>query len=114
MIKFLSIQIVIALVASCRGKTDSKVGERGADKTTKDKVLNTGANLLQQKSTINAITAYLNGFHFYNGNMEAQMEAHHYVTQLSNDLYQAIIYDVNKKDAKIMGVAYIVPEEFFT
>lgn len=36
--------------------------------------------------------------------MNAQMEAHHYVSQINEDIYQAIIYDGNGEDAKIMGV----------
>lgn len=102
------------LLAACNNTNkSSNVGEAGSEKTTKDKLLNTGAEFLQHKEPINAITAYLDGFHFYNGNPEAQMEAHHYVTQLSDDLYQAIIYDGNTKDAKIMGVEYIVSEKLF-
>lgn len=102
------------LLAACNNSnTSSNVGEAGTEKSAKDKLLNTGADLLQHKAPIDAITAYLDGFHFYNGNPDAQMEAHHYVTQLSDDLYQAIIYDGNRKDAKIMGVEYIVTEKLF-
>ncbi len=106
--------IFAVLLAACNSSNkSSNVGEAGKEKSTKDKLLNTGAELLQHKEPIQAITAYLDGFHFYNGNPEAQMEAHHYVTQLSNDLYQAVIYDGNKKDAKIMGVEYIISERLF-
>jgi len=108
------ILILGLLLAACNSpNTPSNVGEAGAEKSGKDKLLNTGAELLQHKAPVNAITAYLDGFHFYNGNNNAQMEAHHYVTQLSDDLYQAIIYDGNQKDAKIMGVEYIVTEKLF-
>lgn len=41
------------------------------------------------------------------------MEAHHYVTQLNEDVHQAIIYDGNDEDAKIMGVEYIISERLF-
>ena len=85
----------------------------GRDKDTKSKVLEAGADLLQSKSPLKKINAYLNGFHFYNGNINAQMEAHHYVSQLNEDLYQAIIYDGNGEDAKIMGVEYIVSARLF-
>lgn len=39
------------------------------------------------------------------------MEAHHYVSQINEDMYQAIMYDGNGDDAKIMGVEYIVSEK---
>ena len=41
------------------------------------------------------------------------MEAHHYVTILNDDVMQAVIYDGNKKDAKLMGVEYIISERLF-
>jgi hypothetical protein len=102
------------IIAACGGKnTDSNVEVPGAEKTAKSKALETGADLLQSKSPLRKINAYLNGFHFYNGNMRAQMEAHHYVSQLNEDVYQAIIYDGNGDDAKIMGVEYIISERLF-
>lgn len=101
-------------VFSCGGKnTPSQVPSAGDEKSTKDKALNTGADILQDKSPLKKFNTYLDGFHFYNGNINAQMEAHHYVSQLSDDLYQAIIFDGNGSDAKIMGVEYIVTEKLF-
>jgi len=41
------------------------------------------------------------------------MQAHHYVSQINEDMYQAIMYDGNGEDAKIMGVEYIVSERLF-
>ncbi len=41
------------------------------------------------------------------------MEAHHYVHQLNEDVYQAIIFDGNDRDAKLMGVEYIITERLF-
>ena len=72
-----------------------------------------GADIIQNKSPLKKINVYLDGFHFYNGNLRAQMEAHHYVSQLNEDVHQAIIYDGNGDDAKIMGVEYIISERLF-
>jgi hypothetical protein len=63
---------------------------------------------------IGSINAYLDGFHFYNGRMEQQMEAHHYCAILNEDMIQCVIYDGNTKDAKLMGVEYIVSEQLFS
>ena len=104
---------ILALLACGGGNTESNVQTPGAEKSGKSKVLETGAELLQSKSPLAAINAYLDGFHFYNGNINAQMEAHHYVHQLNEDVYQAIIFDGNDKDAKIMGVEYIITEKLF-
>jgi len=56
---------------------------------------------------------YLDGFHFYNGNLQGQMEAHHYCSKINEDLTQCVIYDGNGKNAKIMGVEYIITEKLF-
>ncbi|WP_207513922.1 OBAP family protein [Longitalea luteola] len=106
--------VAIAGMFSCGGKnTSSNVESPGGDKTAKDRTLEAGADLLQNKSPLSKINVYLDGFHFYNGNINAQMEAHHYVSQINEDLYQAIMYDGNGPDAKIMGVEYIVTEKLF-
>ena len=106
--------ITVVQLVACGGKnTASNVEAPGADKSVKSKTLEVGADLLQNKSPLKKINAYLNGFHFYNGNLGAQMEAHHYVSQLNEDMYQAIMYDGNSPDAKIMGVEYIVSERLF-
>lgn len=92
------------MILSCGGEnTSSNVESPGAEKTGKSKALEAGADLLQDKSPLNKINMYLDGFHFYNGNMKAQMEAHHYVSKLNEDVHRAIIYDGNGEDAKIMG-----------
>jgi hypothetical protein len=101
-------------LAACNGgDTRSNVTAPGADKSAKTTALETGAAALQTHPPIGAINAYLDGFHFYSGRMGAQMEAHHYCAILNEDLIQCVIYDGNVKDAKIMGVEYIVSEKLF-
>lgn len=112
--KMFSILIAALFLIACGGNnSDSNVESPGTEKSGKTRALETGADLLQQKTPLKKINAYLNGFHFYNGNINAQMEAHHYVSQLNEDVYQAIIYDGNEEDAKIMGVEYIISERLF-
>lgn len=106
--------LAFALVSACGGEnTSSNVEAPGEDKSTESTILGIGADVLQDKTPLKKLNVYLDGFHFYNGNMEGQMEAHHYVTQLNEDLYQAIIFDGNDDDAKIMGIEYIVSERLF-
>ena len=105
---------VLFIAAGCGGENSgSQVKAPGDSITAKDKLLNTGADILQDKTPLKEFDAYLDGFHFYNGNIRAQMEAHHYVNQLNDDLYQAVIFDGNGKDAKLMGVEYIITERAF-
>lgn len=106
--------ICFLFLTSCGGKnTSSNVDAPGDSKTAKDKTLDIGADLMQDKTPLKGFNAYLDGFHFYNGNINAQMEAHHYVNQINEDVYQAIIFDGNEKDAKIMGIEYIVTAKMF-
>lgn len=112
--KFYSVIVFILVLAGCGGNnTGSKVEAPGAEKSTKTATLETGADILQSKSPLRKINTYLDGFHFYNGNINGQMEAHHYVSQINEDVQQAIIYDGNGEDAKIMGIEYIISERLF-
>lgn len=102
------------MLYACGGNnSESNVDAPGNEKSEKSRLLNTGAELLQDRTPLKSFSAYLDGFHFYNGNIHAQMEAHHYVSQLNEDVHQAIIFDGNEKDAKIMGVEYIISERLF-
>ena len=102
------------VLAGCGGQnTGSNVESPGDPKSAKTKVLETGTALLQNKEPLEALNVYMDGFHFYNGAMEAQMEAHHYCSVLNQDLKQCVIFDGNGKNAKIMGVEYIVSAKMF-
>lgn len=112
-ISFLPVACLLFLSACGGNNTDSNVQAPGGEKSPKNKALEAGADLLQSAGPLKKINAYLDGFHFYNGNINAQMEAHHYVSQLNEDVYQAVIYDGNGEDAKLMGVEYIITERLF-
>ncbi|RYF59681.1 MAG: DUF1264 domain-containing protein [Cytophagaceae bacterium] len=109
-----SLLISLACMFSCGGEnTSSNVQSPGVDKTGKTKTLEVGADLLQDKTPLTKLNMYLDGFHFYNGDLKGQMEAHHYCSAINNDLIQCVIYDGNEEKAKIMGVEYIVSERLF-
>lgn len=91
----------------------SNVGVEGRPTQADTRLLDAGAAILQSHPPISALNAYLDGFHFYSGRPEAQMEAHHYCAILSEELIQCVIYDGNVKQAKLMGVEYIVSERLF-
>lgn len=102
------------LLGGCdRHETRSPIQAPGAPASPKTQALEAGAALLQNKPPVEAINAYLNGFHFYNGHPGMQMEAHHYCAILNDDVIQCVIYDGNVADAKIMGVEYIVSARLF-
>lgn len=105
---------LLLLVIACGGEnTPSNVQTPGAEKSPKTKVLETGAALMQDKTPLSKLNAYLDGFHFYSGNLQAQMEAHHYCEEVNEDFKQCVIFDGNGASARIMGVEYIVSEKLF-
>ena len=98
----------------CGGhSTSSDVTAPGAEKKADTVALDTGAALLQSRPPIDALNAYLDGFHFYNGHPGTQMEAHHYCSILNEEVIQCVIYDGNVKDAKLMGVEYIISAQLY-
>jgi hypothetical protein len=102
------------LLAACGGNnTESNADSPGAEASAKTNALESGAAALQDHPPIGAINAYLDGFHFVNGDMESQVEAHHYCAIVSEDLFQCVIYDGNVRDAKLMGVEYILSARLF-
>lgn len=104
----------ISLLTACAG-TDSasNVVAPGAEKSPTTRSLDAGAAMLQSRPPIDALNAYLDGFHFYNGHPDVQMEAHHYCSILNEEVVQCVIYDGNRQDAKLMGVEYIISQSLF-
>ena len=111
----LALLLAAAALAGCsrENNTASNVTPPGEPESAKSKTLEAGAVMLQNKPPIEALNAYLDGFHFYNGRPKVQMEAHHYCAIVNEDVRQCVIYDGNTKDAKIMGVEYIISGKLF-
>jgi len=103
----------VALSGCASDDTQSNVPSPGKPTSATLSVLDAGAAVLQSRPPIDALNAYLDGFHFYNGHPDVQMEAHHYCSVLSESFIQCVIYDGNVKDAKLMGVEYIISAELF-
>ena len=106
--------LAATMLAGCGGgDTRSTTATAGAPKSAGSTLLEKGAAALQDKPPVEALNSYLDGFHFYSGQMQRQMEAHHYCAMLGEEFIQCVIYDGNVKDAKLMGVEYIVSERLF-
>ena len=85
----------------------------GAPMSARSHLLDTAADAVQVKRPIDAMSEYLNGFHFYADDMGRQVEANHFCTHLTEDFHQCVIYDSNLADAKLIGIEYIVSERLF-
>ncbi len=109
-----SLPLLTLLAYGCsEEKSESGVATPGARETTKTRLLEAGASAMQDKVPLQSLDAYLNGFHFYSGNMASQMEAHHFCGHLDEDVIQCVIFDGNGKNAKITGVEYVVSARLF-
>ncbi|HEX8617278.1 MAG TPA: OBAP family protein [Thermoanaerobaculia bacterium] len=110
----LSVVVFAVMLMACGGEnTPSNVVTPGAEKDAKTRTLEAGAALMQNKTPLGKLNAYLDGFHFYSGNMQGQMEAHHYCEEVNEEFKQCVIFDGNGESARIMGVEYIVSERLF-
>lgn len=109
-----SVMLMCAALQGCASDaTHSSVPNPGQPTSATLSALDAGAAALQSRPPIDALNAYLDGFHFYNGHPDVQMEAHHYCSVLSESFIQCVIYDGNVADAKLMGVEYIISPELF-
>ncbi len=106
--------LLAASLSGCdRGSTSSPAAIPGTQESNKTRALEAGAKILQNHEPLDAISTYLDGFHFASGQPDEQMEAHHYVAVINEDFMQAVIFDGNTKDAKLMGVEYIISERVY-
>ncbi|MCW1247565.1 OBAP family protein [Pseudomonas sp. SAICEU22] len=103
----------VALAGCAGGNSHSPVDAPGAAKSPTTATLEAGAGIMQNKPPLQALDTYLDGFHFYNGRMSGQMEAHHYCTALNEEVFQCAIFDANTAKAKLMGVEYIISKRLF-
>lgn len=110
----LSCFAITLLLYGCGGNnTGSPVDAPGSETSAETRVLEAGASLMQSQKPLDGLNAYLDGFHFASGDLNAQMEAHHYCGHLSEDVIQCVLFDGNGDGAKLVGVEYIVSSTVF-
>lgn len=95
-------------------QVDQQLKEPPGDEiSNKTHALVTGASLMQSFKPINNIHTYLCGYHFYNGDMSRQLIAHHYCCHLNEEVSQCVIYDSPEKDAKLIGIEYVISKRLY-
>jgi len=103
-----------ALYTGCGGRnTAPSVETPGRERSARTKALEAGAAVMQDMTPIDQVHLYVCGFHFYNGDMARQVEAHHYCIQSNEDFAQCVIFSGNGKDAKLIGIEYIISAKLF-
>ena len=105
--------ISTSIVLAQPNTTGKGTASPGGEKTTKTKLLEAGAEMLQSEGPINAIHQNVCGFHFYSGQSKRQITAYHYCSHQKEDFLQCIIYDSDAKNARLIGIKYIIGEDLF-
>lgn len=85
----------------------------GDERTTKSKVLETGAALTQDFAPVKSICAHLNAFHVYADDPTRFVEANHYCTHLTEDVRQCILYDSPNPGARLIGIEYMISPKLY-
>lgn len=107
--------LILAVIAtpSFGESAKKQVAPAGDPKSTKTKVLESGATVLQKDAPADELNIYLVGFHPMKDHPDQQMEAHHFCRQVNEDLAQCALFDGNAKDANLNGIEYIISETMF-
>ncbi|KAF2453644.1 hypothetical protein BDY21DRAFT_355625 [Lineolata rhizophorae] len=88
-------------------------GAAGGPLSTKSRILEAGANMVQDFRPVNQICAHLNAYHAYADEPGRCVEANHYCSHLNEDIRQCILYDSPEKGARLIGVEYMITHRLF-
>jgi hypothetical protein len=116
-IRFLQLPLLVTgmlVTASMHAQDEGRKAQPpGADKTTRTKVLETGAKVLQSEGPVDGLDIHLVGFHPMKDQPDHQMEAHHFCRQVNEDFAQCALFDGHSKGANLNGIEYIISEKLF-
>jgi hypothetical protein len=62
---------------------------------------------------IDNIHLFFCGFHVAKHNTKIQFETHHYCSPRGDKMHQCLLYDSNEKNARLIGVEYIITDDLF-
>ncbi|KAL8942197.1 MAG: hypothetical protein Q9216_001805 [Gyalolechia sp. 2 TL-2023] len=88
-------------------------GAMGAPLTTKSKVLETSASMVQSFQPVKALCAHLNAFHVYASDPNRCVQANHYCAHINEDIRQCLIYDTPEPTAKLIGIEYMISAKLY-
>ncbi|KAG5981652.1 hypothetical protein E4U55_002713 [Claviceps digitariae] len=85
----------------------------GAPTSNKNAILTSTASATQDFEPIKNIGAHLHAFHAYADDTQRCVEANHYCGHLNNDVRQCLIYDSADRNARLIGVEYMIAPHLF-
>ncbi|KAF2398674.1 DUF1264-domain-containing protein [Trichodelitschia bisporula] len=88
-------------------------GAPGCPLSTTNKVLDTAAGMTQDFRPLKNVCGFLNAFHSYVEDPTRCVETNHYCAHLNDDVRQCLLYDSPEKDARLIGIEYMVSAKLF-
>lgn len=86
----------------------------GHPESLKNSTLETGAGYTQSFAPPSRLCAHLNAFHTYaSAPGERAVEANHYCAHLNDDVRQCLLYDSDRRDARLIGVEYMIKPHLY-
>ena len=105
--------IVIPLLAQVSSISSQPSAAPGGRRPADPEYCATGTGGALVEGPLASIHAHVSGFHFYNGDLKRGLRAEHYCSHLNKDVFQCVIYESDKKDARLIGIEYIISEALF-
>lgn len=85
----------------------------GGEGAAQCKMPEPGPPLRSGDAPLQAISMHLCGFHFYSGDLKRAVRVDHYCSHLSADVFQCVIYDSSERNARLIGIEYVISEALF-
>ncbi|KAG6385283.1 hypothetical protein SASPL_154115 [Salvia splendens] len=76
-------------------------------------MLDKGAQMMQSLTPIKQMSQHVCTFALYSHDLSRQIETHHYVSRLNQDVLQCAVYDSDNAHGRLIGVEYIVSDTIF-
>lgn len=86
---------------------------KGEPTSTKEQILHAGASLLQTFEPPKQLCAHLHAYHTYASNPGKPVEANHYCAHVNENIRQCIIYDSSDKNARLIGIEYLIKPHLY-
>ncbi|KAF2161301.1 hypothetical protein M409DRAFT_59298 [Zasmidium cellare ATCC 36951] len=86
---------------------------KGQPESTTNKLLETGASLIQNFEPPKRLCAHLNAFHVYASDPTRHTESNHYCAHLNDEVRQCILYDSPHANARLIGIEYMITPRIY-
>lgn len=85
----------------------------GDNERTKTKIGEGIASMFQSFAPIRQFSTHICSIHMKQGELQKQIPIHQYISHINEDVMQSVMMDSDRKDARMIGVEYIITEKLF-